>query len=331
LTGGECKAILVKRERFELALADAAPTKASFLRYVAYELKLDEVIRHRKGAAKRRTRGVGDFFCVRHAYALYERALSRWDDLDLWLEYVALASKNGAPKMVGRLFARATAAHATEPRLWVRAAQWEYADQGNARGARRLLQRGLRFNGKDARLWNQYLSFELRYLDQLRKRRDTLQVRAMTGDEAFFRGEIPAAVARAGLGAVDDVAGTRALFLATCGAFEDVDAVLAAVRGPAAAADDDDDAAPPRKRKRTRRELRATLVLCRTARAAALAAAGGRDAAADRAAKRAFDTCPDSERAAAAFALTAAGAPPRAAPLAAAAAHARNVRARISA
>ena len=129
LSRAEARSVLARRERFEVELGGAKPTRASFLRYVVYELKLDRIRASRTRRLAGGKRGPGDFFCVRHVYALYERALARFpEDLDLWLEYVAYAKRNKAPKMVGRLLARALQRHGTRPELWVRAAKWELVD-----------------------------------------------------------------------------------------------------------------------------------------------------------------------------------------------------------
>ena len=210
LSHREAKAVLERRERFELGLASRSPSKAAFLRFVAYELKLDALLAARR---KRRpnNRGPGDHFASRHVAALYERALSRFgDDLDLWLEYATFQRRQDHPKAAGRVLARACRARPAEPRAWVAAAQWEHRDRGNPAGARRgglarclrdtrslgagrgaaagrdadipsarrggsragarkLLQRGLRFNATSAALWHHYFHFELKYVDQVRR------------------------------------------------------------------------------------------------------------------------------------------------------------------
>jgi hypothetical protein len=122
----------------------------------------------------------------------------------LWLEYIEFARKQRSKKLVGKLYARALELHADDAALWVRAAQWEWLENASARGARRMLQRGLRFNRTSRGLWAQYLRFELLYLDQLRQRRAALGLQPpAAGDDDFFAGAVVVAVANGAFDAVD--------------------------------------------------------------------------------------------------------------------------------
>ena len=353
LSRAEARSVLARRERFEVELGGSKPTRASFLRYVVYELKLDRIRASRTRRLASGKRGPGDFFCVRHVYALYERALARFpEDLDLWLEYVAYAKRNKAPKMVGRLLARALQRHGTRPELWVHAAKWELLDQGNARGARRMLQRGLRLHKTNVELWASYFSFEVKYVATLAARRDALGVadRAHEGDgDGFFAGDAPVAVAEAALAAAPAARATLlAAFRRACGDHGACGAAVAARLPADGDGDDDDDdddgsdsgsgessseseseSSSDGDDRRTRRELRRTLVLAAAPAHAARAAAGRGDTRSARDAARAFGRCHDgaSLRAAAAFRFASGDAldAKHAAALAGARAHARRL------
>ena len=353
LSRAEARSVLARRERFEVELGGSKPTRASFLRYVVYELKLDRIRASRTRRLASGKRGPGDFFCVRHVYALYERALARFpEDLDLWLEYVAYAKRNQAPKMVGRLLARALQRHGTRPELWVHAAKWELLDQGNARGARRMLQRGLRLHKTNVELWASYFSFEVKYVATLAARRDALGVAdsAHEGDgDGFFAGDAPVAVAEAALAAAPAARATLlAAFRRACGDHGACGAAVAARLPADGDGDDDDDdddgsdsgsgessseseseSSSDGDDRRTRRELRRTLVLAAAPAHAARAAAGRGDTRSARDAARAFGRCHDgaSLRAAAAFRFASGGAldAKHAAALDGARAHARRL------
>ncbi|KAK7253703.1 hypothetical protein SO694_00002351 [Aureococcus anophagefferens] len=66
LSRAEARSVLARRERFEVELGGSKPTRASFLRYVVYELKLDRIRASRTRRLAGGKRGPGDFFGVRH-------------------------------------------------------------------------------------------------------------------------------------------------------------------------------------------------------------------------------------------------------------------------
>lgn len=105
----ETRQIMKKRTIFETTLVRRVAKKADFLRYITYEMNLEQL---RK---KRITRldlppgppTVSDYALVRRQFHIFERALKRFkSDVGLWIQYIRLAKHEGARALVGRITAR---------------------------------------------------------------------------------------------------------------------------------------------------------------------------------------------------------------------------------
>ncbi|KAF7315267.1 Kinase-like protein [Mycena indigotica] len=168
----ETKQILKKRTEFEGALVRRVAKKADFLRYAAYEMSLEQLRRKRIERLKIESTkaSISDYSLVRRQFQIFERALKRFkSDVDLWLEYINVAQREGASTLVGRVVARAIQLHPDNELFYVVGAAHEL-EHGSPSAARNLLQRGIRINGQSVKLWTEYVRMELIFMENLRKR-----------------------------------------------------------------------------------------------------------------------------------------------------------------
>lgn len=219
----EARAVAARRRAHEHKLKRRAARVADFRRYAEYERSLARLVERRRVRlglqGLKRTKA--DASLTRHCAFVYERAVRKFKaDLSLWREYFGFLRQTRSHKALQKVLAKVLALHPTQPGLWLYAAGFEYSVQGNAGGARKLLQRGLRMNAGSAKLWAESFAFELRYADSLRRRRETLGLSMPEeGDEDAGRaalaevlnGEAAARVARAACGGESKVVDVPAL------------------------------------------------------------------------------------------------------------------------
>ncbi|KAJ1948234.1 U3 snoRNP protein, partial [Linderina pennispora] len=182
----ELKGIVKKRTNFEYALKKRGVGRVDFLRYIEYEINVDALRRKRKkrlGVKGRTT--ISDYSIEQRINGLFERALFRHSaDVVLWLQYIEFVKsrvdpnkeQTGNMRLLSKLFARAIQAHPYEVRLWIMAAAYEFEVNANGSAARALLQRGLRVNPKDKRLWIEYFRLELMLVEKIKARRRMLGI-----------------------------------------------------------------------------------------------------------------------------------------------------------
>ncbi|KAJ7755731.1 U3 small nucleolar RNA-associated protein 6-domain-containing protein [Mycena maculata] len=171
-TQAETKAVMKKRTQFETALVRRVAKKADFLRYVEYEMGLEQLRRKRvarleipPGPAT-----ISDYALVRRQFHIFERALKKFrSDLSLWLAYLDLVKREHAHTLYSRVVARAIQMHPTEPSLYVLAAQHELS-QGSQSAGRAMLQRGVRMCGDGVDIWREWVRMEMGFVEKLRRR-----------------------------------------------------------------------------------------------------------------------------------------------------------------
>ncbi|KAF9653947.1 hypothetical protein BDM02DRAFT_3107112 [Thelephora ganbajun] len=165
----EAKLIMKRRREFEMALVRRVARKSDFLRYVAYEMDLERLRRKRAEKIKERSpQSVSDYAIVKRVFQIFERAVRKFKgDVGLWMEYIRVAEKVGAKALVGKITARAIQMHPTESWLYVMSANGEMK-VGNMAGARTMMERGIRMNPKDERLWMEWVKLEMGYAQQLK-------------------------------------------------------------------------------------------------------------------------------------------------------------------
>eukprot|EP00898_Chlorokybus_atmophyticus_P002219 jgi/Chlat1/2999/Chrsp2S04709 len=234
-TRKELKEIIHQRRDHEYHLKRRAALRKDFVRYIDYEIKLNQLRLLRKkaiGGAEAVEQGTADHAAVKRIHYIFERTLRKFKgDLSLWLKYFAFCKSHDGNRQVANLTmlvvalqkatTKALRLHPTVPGLWVYAAQWEFEHNANIKAARALMQRGLRMCPKSETLWHEYFRMELLYLQKLRTRRAVLGVdnSNSNGDADAGEPELAIAVAvataiyRNAIAAVPDSLAFRVKFL----------------------------------------------------------------------------------------------------------------------
>lgn len=113
----------------------------------------------------------------RRIFFVLDRATRRFHgDLGLWMQYIEYARKEGASKVLARVFSSVLKLHPAKPELWILAAR--HAVEGNADmvEARSHMQRGLRFNKGSRHLWLEYAKLEMVFIAKVLARRRLLGI-----------------------------------------------------------------------------------------------------------------------------------------------------------
>lgn len=184
-TTTEIKAITRQRITFEEALARKVLRKADFLRYAEYEINLEALrVQRVKRLQIKGKKSISDWAGPRRIFFIFERALRRFQgDVDLWLQYIEYAKRQKSNSKLGQAYTAVLQLHPTNPTLWSLASQHEAQWNGNMTAARRLMQRGLRLNQSEPKLWIDYLQLEVDYLDKIYARRRVLGLDGARSDK----------------------------------------------------------------------------------------------------------------------------------------------------
>ena len=180
----EVKALVKRRENAEYSMNRRQPKRSDFLTAVQLEMNLEALIRVRRKRIGLPRRGAADYAVRKRVHFVFDRALRKFPgDEELWLQWINYAERTRARSRLSRVFARAIAMLPTSAALWLRAANWEFEGRHNLSGARSLLQRALRLNGDDGRLWAAYFRLELLGLHKLSTRRQQLGLGKLLVDD----------------------------------------------------------------------------------------------------------------------------------------------------
>ena len=172
----EIRSLISKRRDFEYLLKRRTVRKADFLQYIEYEINLLKLFKIRKSrGGKSQKPSVSDHHIEQNIHFIFVRLLRKFrSDITLWLQYVDFAKKNDSKKRLASIYAEAVQVHPRQTSIWIDAASWEFFNQGNAKGARVLLQRALRICPESKNLHLQYFALELHYVQKMRGRREVL-------------------------------------------------------------------------------------------------------------------------------------------------------------
>ncbi|KDQ27923.1 hypothetical protein PLEOSDRAFT_1009152, partial [Pleurotus ostreatus PC15] len=182
-TPQETKEIVKRRTAFETVLVRRVAKKADYIRYVTYEMTLEELRKKRIERLKIDTRPptISSYSIVRRQFHIFERGLKKFkDDVGLWIQYIELAKKEGARSLVGRICARAIHLHPSTPSLYILAAEHELSTSQSPSAARVLLQRGIRLNKQSVDMWREWVRMELSFIEGLRRRWEVLGIQKGT-------------------------------------------------------------------------------------------------------------------------------------------------------
>eukprot|EP00039_Didymoeca_costata_P013918 m.218098 g.218098 ORF g.218098 m.218098 type:complete len:590 (+) comp15899_c0_seq2:70-1839(+) len=183
-TQEEIKLIIKRRRAFEYALRRRQTRKIDYLRYIQYELNVEELRKERKQNMKLYNNSkTSEFSIIRRIHFIFKRGLLKFKhDIRLWLQYFTFCEKTGAARSLAKAYAQALQYHPLNEGLWVKAAAFEW-EQDNTVAARTLFQRGLRLLPTSRMLWKQYLKLETMVLEKTILRRTALGLPPTTRTE----------------------------------------------------------------------------------------------------------------------------------------------------
>jgi hypothetical protein len=81
--------------------------------------------------------------------------------MELWTDYIAYLKDSGSNSILNTIFGKALALHPKNIDFWLQAAIHEIDENNNVHAARTLLQRALRVNKQNKKLWVRYFELEL--------------------------------------------------------------------------------------------------------------------------------------------------------------------------
>ncbi|KAJ0402211.1 hypothetical protein P43SY_008075 [Pythium insidiosum] len=173
----EIHQIVEKRRDFEYMMRRVPLRKIDGLRYIEYELNLEALRKKRKARLGLKKITISDTAGIKRVHAVFDRLLYKHrGDVDLWLQYVEFCKTEGSGRVLSHVFTRALQSHPRSAALWIEAASFEFSFNLSVDAARVLMQRALRINRHEPKLWLEYFRLELLYIQKLSVRREVLQL-----------------------------------------------------------------------------------------------------------------------------------------------------------
>jgi hypothetical protein len=173
----EIRQIVDRRRGFEYSLQRVPLRKIDAMRYIEYELKLDALRATRKERLGLVKVSLGDTAGVKRVHNIFDRVLFKHrGSIELWLQYVAFCKREGSSRVLSAVFSRALQSHPRSAELWIEAASYEFGINLNVDSARVLMQRAIRLNKHNQKLWVEYFRLELLYVQKLAMRRQVLRL-----------------------------------------------------------------------------------------------------------------------------------------------------------
>ncbi|CEG43302.1 u3 small nucleolar rna-associated protein 6 [Plasmopara halstedii] len=176
-TKHEIRQIVDKRRSFEYSLKRVPLRKIDAMRYIEYELQLDALRAMRKERLNLVKVTLGDTAGVKRVHNIFDRVLFKHrGSIELWLQYVAFCKREGSSRVLSAVFSRALQSNPRCAELWIEAASYEFGVNLNVDSARVLMQRAIRLNKENRKLWIEYFRLELLYVQKLTMRRQVLRL-----------------------------------------------------------------------------------------------------------------------------------------------------------
>eukprot|EP01112_Ceratiomyxa_fruticulosa_P016466 TRINITY_DN4984_c1_g2_i2.p1 TRINITY_DN4984_c1_g2~~TRINITY_DN4984_c1_g2_i2.p1 ORF type:complete len:687 (+),score=134.23 TRINITY_DN4984_c1_g2_i2:1977-4037(+) len=169
----ELKSIIKKRTDYEYLISSPMRKKVDFLRYLEYEMNLEELrrLRRRKQLSESAishsdfAKDEEKFYSTKRIHTLFDRVTHSFpSDQNLITDWINYSKRIGSTNLLGKLFARFLALHPKWTELWIMAANWEFDNRLDITAARNLFQLGVRVNALSPKLWLEFFELELKYI-----------------------------------------------------------------------------------------------------------------------------------------------------------------------
>lgn len=179
-TKNEISKIMKKRTDFEHRLNSRGSSTNDYMKYVAYENNVEKL---RKKRVKRilqagKTNSISDWSIGQRITFIYQRGTNKFpQDLKLWAMYLKYLKTRGAEtsyKKIHAVYNQLLKLHPSNVDVWISCAKYEHETHANFKSCRTIFQNGLRFNGDSAKLWYEYVKFELNFITKLLNRRKVM-------------------------------------------------------------------------------------------------------------------------------------------------------------
>lgn len=173
----EIHQIVEHRREFEYMMRRVPLRKIDGLRYIEYELNLEALRKKRKARLGLVKMSLSDTAGIKRVHAIFDRVLYKHrGNVDLWLQYIEFCKAEGSGRVLSHVFTRALQSHPRSAELWIEAAAFEFSTNLSVDAARVLLQRAIRINKHNQKLWHEYFRLELLYIQKLTVRREILKL-----------------------------------------------------------------------------------------------------------------------------------------------------------
>lgn len=179
-TKNEISKIMKKRTDFEHRLNSRGSSTNDYFKYIAYETNVDKLRKKRveRILQSKKTNSISDWSISQRITFIYQRGTNKFpQDLKLWAMYLHYLKTRGSEtsyKKIHSVYNQLLKLHPSNIDVWISCAKYEYEVHANFKSCRTIFQNGLRFNGDSAKLWFEYVKFELNFVTKLLNRRKVM-------------------------------------------------------------------------------------------------------------------------------------------------------------
>lgn len=176
----EITMIMRRRTDFEHRIQGRGSHTRDFLKYAEFEKNLEKLRKKRYARLSKvglvdTKPSISDWAGVRRILFIFQRGINKYPkSLDIWSNYLDFAKKQGAIKVIYKIYSKLLQLQPRNVDAWLSACKYEFEVNNNAKGTRVLFQRSLRLNPDSKELWLNYFQFELTYISKLLTRRKVL-------------------------------------------------------------------------------------------------------------------------------------------------------------
>lgn len=174
---GEAKSIIKTRTSYEYKVRRRISRKNDYIRFIDYELKLENLKRMRI-----KKFGITDisegcrYKSMQRIHSIFQKSLKKFKtDIKLWMKYIEYCKSVESERSLGLAFVQAIKCNPTNTTLWIMSAKHELEVNKNMSAARTIFLRAIKINPDVEKLWLEYFRMELLNVEKAKKREEILQ------------------------------------------------------------------------------------------------------------------------------------------------------------